>query len=64
MEELRFNCPKKLSQKFWRTCRDREETLGGALRNMMLREIFISDPEFREKVSDLVDDFDGDFDKI
>lgn len=58
MEELRFNCPKKLSQKFWSVCRDREETLGGALRQLMLREIMISDPEFREKVSDLFEDHD------
>jgi|GEM_PF-7113783 len=59
MEELRFNCPKKLSQKFWMVCRDREETLGGALRNMMLREIVISDPEFRDKVADLFDEVEG-----
>jgi len=56
MDELRFNCPKQLSAKFWRTCRDREETLGGALRNMMLREIVISDPEFRDKVHDLFEE--------
>ncbi len=60
MEELRFNCPKKLSQKFWMTCRDREETLGGALRQLMLREIVISDPHFRHKVNDLFDEMEED----
>lgn len=58
MEELRFNCPKQLSQKFWRTCRDREETLGGALRQLMLREIVISDPEYRNKVAEFFDDME------
>lgn len=56
MEELRFNCPKKLSQKFWAICRDREETLGGSLRNLMIREILISDPEYRQKISDLFEE--------
>ncbi len=55
METLKFDCPKKLSRKFWTTCRDREETLGSALRNLMIREILISDPNFREKVTDILD---------
>lgn len=49
MDELRFNCPKQLSQKFWMTCRDQEETLGSALRKMMMREILLCDPQFRGK---------------
>ena len=55
MDTLKFDCPKKLSKKFWQTCRDREETIGSALRNLMIREILITDPEFRERVTDLID---------
>lgn len=58
MEELRFNCPKKLSQKYWAICRDREETMGSALRNLMLREIAITDPEFRKRLAKMYDYLD------
>ena len=60
MDSLKFDCPKKLSQKFWSVCRDREETIGSALRNLMLREIMISDPEFREKLTDIFEFDDED----
>ena len=58
MDELRFNCPKQLSQKFWATCRDQEETIGGALRKMMMREILLCNPHFRDKFEGLFEELE------
>jgi len=63
MEELRFNCPSKLSKKFWAICKDRESTLGGELRSLMLREIALTDPKFRKEVGGLEEELsDGESD--
>lgn len=60
MDSLKFDCPKRLSTKFWMTCRDREETIGSALRQLMLREIMITDPEYRHKVAEFFDELNDD----
>lgn len=39
MEELSFNCPAYLAQKFWVMCVERGETPGSVLRDFMVREI-------------------------
>jgi hypothetical protein len=39
MEELSFNCPAYLAQKFWVLCVERGETPGSVLRDFMVREI-------------------------
>jgi hypothetical protein len=46
MEQLRFNCPAFLAQRFWLLCAERRETPGSILRDFMLREIAASDPDF------------------
>ena len=39
MEELSFNCPAYLAQKFWVLCVELGETPGSVLRDFMVREI-------------------------
>jgi hypothetical protein len=46
MEELKFNCPAYLAQRFWLLCAEREKTPGAALREFMLREIAAADAAF------------------
>ena len=46
MEQLRFNCPAYLAQRFWLLCAERRETPGAALRDFMLQEIAAFDPDF------------------
>ena len=46
MEELRFNCPAYLAQRFWLLCAEREETPGSVLREFMVREIASIDSAF------------------
>ena len=46
MEELRFNCPAYLAQRFWLLCAEREKTPGSVLRDFMLREISTADAAF------------------
>jgi hypothetical protein len=46
MEELRFNCPAYLAQRFWLLCAEREETPGAVLREFMVREIASVDSSF------------------
>lgn len=46
MEELRFNCPAFLAQRFWLLCAERQQTPGAALREFMLREISAADAAF------------------
>ena len=46
MEELKFNCPSYLAQRFWLHCAERQETPGSVLRDFMLREIAAADPDF------------------
>lgn len=46
MEELHFNCPAYLSQRFWLLCAERKETPGAVLRDFMLREIATHDASF------------------
>lgn len=46
MEELRFNCPAYLAQRFWLLCAERDRTPGSVLRDFMLREIAASDAAF------------------
>ena len=46
MEELHFNCPAYLAQRFWLLCAERKETPGAVLRDFMLEEIAKSDAGF------------------
>ena len=46
MEELRFNCPSYLAQRFWLLCTEREKTPGSVLRDFMVREIAAADAAF------------------
>ena len=46
MEELHFNCPAYLSQRFWLLCTERKETPGAVIREFMLNEISQSDASF------------------
>lgn len=46
MEELKFNCPSYLAQRFWLLCAERDVTPGSALREFMLREISAADAAF------------------
>ncbi|MEM6824661.1 MAG: hypothetical protein AAF566_06090 [Pseudomonadota bacterium] len=46
MEELSFNCPAYLAQKFWVMCVERGETPGSVLRDFMVREISSVDSGF------------------
>lgn len=46
MEELSFNCPAYLAQKFWVLCAERGETPGSVLRDFMVREISAVDAGF------------------
>lgn len=47
MQEIGFDCPKELSQKFWMACRLRKQSPGVALRTFMVQEIAASDPAFQ-----------------
>lgn len=46
MEELKFNCPAYLAQRFWLLCAERERTPGSVLREFMLSEIASADAAF------------------
>lgn len=46
MEELHFNCPAYLAQRFWILCAERKETPGAVLRHFMLEEISKTDAAF------------------
>ena len=46
MEELRFNCPSYLAQRFWLLCAERDKTPGSVLREFMVREIAAADAAF------------------
>jgi hypothetical protein len=46
MEELKFNCPAYLAQRFWLLCAEREMTPGAVLRDFMLKEIAAADAAF------------------
>ena len=46
MEELHFNCPAYLAQRFWLLCAERHETPGAVLREFMLQEIAKTDAGF------------------
>ena len=46
MEELSFNCPAYLAQKFWVMCVERGETPGSVLRDFMIREISSVESDF------------------
>ena len=46
MEELHFNCPAYLAQRFWLLCAERRETPGAVLREFMLAEISKLDAGF------------------
>ncbi len=60
MSTLEFDCPKALSKKFWLHCRYRKETIGATLRLMMLQEILLEDPGFREEAKELLGIKDSD----
>lgn len=47
MQEIAFDCPKELSQKFWMACRAKKVSPGAALRTFMVNEIAASDPSFQ-----------------
>lgn len=46
MEELHFNCPAYLAQRFWILCNEAGETPGTVLREYMLKRIADEDPSF------------------
>lgn len=46
MEELNFNCPAYLAQRFWLMCAERRETPGQMLREYMMQEILKTDSNF------------------
>lgn len=46
MEELNFNCPAYLAQRFWLHCSERRETPGAVLRDFMMTEIAKTDASF------------------
>lgn len=50
MEELSFNCPAYLAQKFWVMCVERGETPGSVLRDFMLRELRSVDEGFEAEL--------------
>ncbi len=47
MQEIGFDCPKDLAQKFWIACRLQKMTPGAALRSFMVEEIAAADPGFQ-----------------
>ena len=47
MQEIGFDCPKELAQKFWIACRLKKTTPGSALRAFMMGEIDATDPAFQ-----------------
>ena len=47
MEELKFNCPAYLAQRFWKHCVDRDDTPGAVLRAFMVNEIRKMDPNYQ-----------------
>lgn len=47
MQEIGFDCPKELSQKFWIACRHRKISPGVALRTFMVEAIAAEDPAFQ-----------------
>lgn len=46
MQEIGFDCPKELAQKFWIACRLKKLTPGAMIRTFMVSEIAASDPSF------------------
>jgi hypothetical protein len=46
MQEIGFDCPETLAQKFWIACRLRKLTPGAALREFMVAEIAAADAGF------------------
>jgi hypothetical protein len=50
MEELHFNCPAYLAQRFWLLCAERKETPGQILREFMMQEIQKTDSNFEFKL--------------
>ena len=45
-EELKFKCPAFLAQRFWLLCAERDQTPGAVLREFMMDQIALADPEF------------------
>lgn len=54
MDQLKFDCPPLLAKKFWSVCVSRDETVGETLRSLMIKEIVMIDPEFREKIDEIL----------
>ena len=50
MEELVFNCPAYVAQRFWLVCAKRNETPGSALRKFMTDELVKVDAGFKEEL--------------
>lgn len=46
MDELKFNCPDYLAQRFWKHCVDNKDTPGAVLRAYMVSEVKKIDPEY------------------
>ena len=46
MEELHFNCPAYLAQRFWLHCSEQKETPGSVLRQFMIEQIVAQDASF------------------
>ena len=47
MEELKFNCPEYLAQRFWKHCIDEKDTPGAVLRAYMVNEVQKIDPSYQ-----------------
>ena len=47
MQEIGFDCPKELAQKFWIACRTKKMSPGAALRSFMVDQIASADPSFQ-----------------
>ncbi|MEM6824658.1 MAG: hypothetical protein AAF566_06075 [Pseudomonadota bacterium] len=46
MDDLKFNCPEYLAQRFWKHCVDQSDTPGAVLRAFMVNEVQQIDPSY------------------
>ncbi len=53
MEELKFNCPDYLAQRFWKHCIDNNDTPGAVLRGYMLNEVLKIDPTYAPDAAEI-----------
>lgn len=53
MEELKFNCPDYLAQRFWKLCVQNKDTPGAVLRAYMVREVQRIDPGYTVDLNEI-----------